>query len=51
MVGKTVIVVANLKPAKLCGVVSEGMLLAGGDGDHIALLTPDKELGEGERIR
>ena len=31
MVGKTVIVVANLKPAKLCGVVSEGMLLAGGD--------------------
>lgn len=51
MVGKTVIVVANLKPAKLCGVESEGMLLAGGDGDHIALLMPDKELNEGERIR
>ncbi len=42
MVGKTVCVVANLKPAKLMGIVSEGMILAATQGDkHIVLELPD----------
>lgn len=42
MVGKTVCVVANLKPAKLMGIMSEGMILAATQGDkHIVLELPD----------
>jgi methionyl-tRNA synthetase len=43
LIGKKVIVVANLKPKKIMGVVSEGMLLAVNDGKNFALLTPDKK--------
>lgn len=42
LVGKQVIVVANLKPAKLMGVVSDGMLLAAAADDGLALIAPDK---------
>ncbi len=45
LVGKTVIVVANLAPAKLMGVESQGMLLAAHDGDQIVLLTADAAPG------
>ena len=41
MVGKKVIVVVNLKPAKLRGVESQGMILAGDDGENLGLLTVD----------
>ncbi len=41
MVGKTVIIVANLKPAKLRGTLSEGMILAVGDNPGVKLLTAD----------
>ncbi len=41
MVGKTVIIVANLKPAKLRGTLSEGMILAVGDRDGVKLVTAD----------
>lgn len=41
MVGKTVIIAANLKPAKLRGTLSEGMILAVGDGKQTKLLTVD----------
>lgn len=34
LIGKKVVIVANLKPAKLCGEMSNGMLLAGDVGDH-----------------
>lgn len=47
MVGKTIVIVANLKPAKLCGVLSEGMILAVGDGAELGLLTPDKPMADG----
>ncbi len=49
MVGKTVIVVANLKPAKLCGIESQGMILAVGN-EEISLLTPDKDIPDGMRV-
>jgi methionyl-tRNA synthetase len=41
LIGKLVVVVANLKPAKLMGYKSEGMLLAGKDENGLSLLTPD----------
>jgi len=52
LVGKRVIILANLKPAKLCGVESNGMMLAADDGaDIVAALMPDKEIKPGSRIR
>ncbi|MEI6100423.1 MAG: methionine--tRNA ligase subunit beta, partial [Eubacteriales bacterium] len=50
MVGKTVVIVANLKPAKLRGVLSEGMLLAVGKNPDIALICANKEVPDGEIV-
>ena len=51
MVGKKVMVLVNLKPAKLAGVVSEGMILcAEGEDGKLALMTPDKEMPAGAEI-
>ncbi|MCK4910633.1 MAG: methionine--tRNA ligase [Thermodesulfovibrionales bacterium] len=52
LVGKIVVVVANLKPAKLMGVESQGMLLAatGDDGEPV-ILSPEKETAPGLRIK
>ena len=48
MVGKKVMVLVNLKPAKLAGVLSEGMLLCAEDADgNLALMTPEKEMPAG----
>ena len=47
LIGKRVVVVANLEPATLFGVRSDGMLLAAADGDQVRLLTPDGELPPG----
>ena len=52
MVGKKVVVVANLKPAKLAGVLSEGMLLCAEDAEgKLSLLTPEKDMPNGAEIR
>jgi methionyl-tRNA synthetase len=51
MVGKKVMVLVNLKPAKLAGVLSEGMLLCAEDTDgNLALMTPEKEMPAGAEI-
>jgi methionyl-tRNA synthetase len=51
MVGKKVMVLVNLKPAKLAGVLSEGMLLCAEDADgNLALVTPEKEMPAGAEI-
>ena len=51
MVGKKVMVLVNLKPATLAGVVSEGMLLCAEDPDgKLALMTPEKEMPSGAEI-
>ncbi len=42
LIGKNIVVVTNLKPAKLRGVESKGMLLAGGKGDKVVLVSADK---------
>jgi methionyl-tRNA synthetase len=51
LVGRTVIYLANLKPAKICGVVSQGMILAAGDADVLALSALDREVPPGTRVR
>ena len=51
MVGKKVMVLVNLKPAKLAGVLSEGMLLCAEDAEgNLALLTPEKNMPSGAEI-
>ncbi len=51
MVGKKVMVLVNLKPAKLAGVMSEGMLLCAEDAEgNLALMTPEKEMPAGAEI-
>ena len=51
MVGKKVMVLVNLKPAKLAGVLSEGMLLCAEDADgNLALMTPEKTMPSGAEI-
>ena len=51
MVGKKVMVVTNLKPAKLAGIMSEGMILCAEDADgNLALMTPEKDMPAGAEI-
>jgi methionyl-tRNA synthetase len=53
LIGRQIVIVANLKPAKLMGVESQGMLLAAStdEGGTLALLTPDKSIPPGARVR
>ncbi|HHU52332.1 MAG TPA: methionine--tRNA ligase [Firmicutes bacterium] len=51
LIGKEIVVVANLKPVKLRGVLSQGMLLAASQGDKLAVLTPDRSVGDGAQVR
>ena len=51
MVGKKVMVVTNLKPARLAGMLSEGMILCAEDADgNLALMTPDKDMPAGSEV-
>ncbi len=51
MVGKKVAVITNLKPCKLCGVESQGMILAAGDDEgNLSLVTVDKDIVAGSEI-
>ncbi len=52
MVGKKVVLVTNLKPATLCGVLSEGMVLCAEDAEgNLSLLSPEKDMPSGANIR
>lgn len=53
LVGRQIVIVANLKPATLMGVESQGMLLAAStEGNEVlALLSPDKPIAAGSRVR
>ena len=50
LVGKQIIVVANLETAKLRGLESQGMLLAASDEDRIIILTPEKPVQAGSKV-
>ncbi|MBS0154000.1 MAG: methionine--tRNA ligase [Nitrospira sp.] len=51
LVGKTIVIVANLKPAKLMGIESQGMVLAAGDADVRGLLTTQEEVDPGTKVK
>jgi methionyl-tRNA synthetase len=50
LLGKQIVVVANLETAKLRGLDSEGMLLAASDDGHIIILTPEKSVAAGAKV-
>ena len=50
LIGRQVVVVANLETAKLRGVESQGMVLAASDGDRIVVLTPEKNVATGAKV-
>ncbi|MDD3434367.1 MAG: methionine--tRNA ligase subunit beta [Candidatus Pacebacteria bacterium] len=50
LIGKEIVVVANLEPKKLMGLESQGMLLAASEDGKIALLVPDKDMTPGANI-
>jgi methionine--tRNA ligase beta chain len=50
LVGKQIVVVANLEPAMLRGVESQGMLLATRDGDRVIVLTVDAAVPPGSKV-
>ncbi len=50
-VGKKVIVVTNLKPVKLRGVLSEGMILAASEGDKLCICAPENDIASGAEVR
>ena len=51
LVGKTIVIVANLKPAKLMGIESQGMVLAAGDTNVQGLLTIQEEVDPGTKVK
>jgi methionyl-tRNA synthetase len=51
LVEKRVVIVANLKPAKLMGIESQGMLLAASSGDVLSVVTPDREINPGAKVK
>lgn len=51
LVGKQIVVVANLATAKLRGIESQGMLLAASSGDQVIVMTPDKPTLAGSKVK
>ena len=51
LVGKQIVIIANLEPRSMMGFESQGMVLAAGDGEIVSLLTPDKDVPTGANIR
>lgn len=51
MIGKTVVIAANLKPAKLRGIMSEGMILCASNESEVIFITPEKSTASGCEVR
>jgi methionyl-tRNA synthetase len=51
IIGKKIVVVSNMKPAKIRGIESNGMLLAASNGDSLSLITVDREIDSGSSIK
>lgn len=50
LIGRKIVIVANLAPKPIAGIPSQGMLLAAEDGSEVSLLQPDRDMREGCRI-
>ncbi len=51
LIGKKVVVVTNLKPVTLCGVLSEGMILCADDGKSLSIVSPERDTESGATVR
>ncbi len=51
LLGKKIVIIANLEPKKIRGIESQGMLLAADDGENVSILTVDKDIKLGARVR
>lgn len=51
LLGRQIVLLANLEPRKFFGIESQGMLLAVDDNKTVALLTPDKKVAPGSQVR
>jgi methionyl-tRNA synthetase len=51
LLDRSIVIVVNLKPAKLMGVESQGMLLAASSGDILSVVTPDKDIKPGAKVK
>lgn len=51
LVGRQIVIVANLQPATLRGVESQGMLLAASDGEKLTLVRPDETIAAGSGVK
>ncbi len=51
MIGKTVVLVKNLKPVKIRGVESNGMILCAADDKNVVFVSPEKDIGSGKEVR
>jgi|AntRauTorckE6833_2_1112554.scaffolds.fasta_scaffold00771_16 methionyl-tRNA synthetase len=51
LVGKKIVIVANLEPAEIFGVKSNGMILAASNEDELTLITPEKEINSGSKVK
>lgn len=51
LIGKKVVIVANLEPATIRGEVSEGMVLAASDENGLGLLTPERDVKLGSKVK
>ncbi len=49
LAGKKILIVANLKPRKIFGIESQGMILAVSDGENMSVLVPDRDVAEGSK--
>ena len=49
LVGKKILMIANLKPRKIFGIESQGMILALSDGESMSLIVPDRDVKEGAK--
>jgi tRNA-binding protein len=50
LIGKSILILANLKPRKIMGIESQGMVLALSDGEGLSLIVPDRDLKEGAKV-
>jgi len=50
LVGKKIVIVANLQPRKIFGITSQGMLLAASDGENLSLVVPEREVKDGAKL-
>jgi methionine--tRNA ligase beta chain len=51
LVGKQIVIIANLEPRSMMGLESNGMVLAAGDDEIVSLLAPDKDVPTGSTVR